>query len=457
MDAARVGPSLRHFVIPSVLLVGCLWSLASFVTGNFFWWKPERQWVARVAGPSMSPTFWGPTRIATCPACDWSHRVHLQPDPSMLQLRCFRCGALGLQLSQNIAPGELVEINPQAYRTANPQRDDCVVVQLPDGSGQVKRVIGVPGDVVKIDAAGQLWVNGQPFENTPQVAWQRAIEVYHLEDLSGLPPRWQSAVTAAIPDHAATQSPQQHTWLFNQAQFRCQLNAAPTPWLTYHHIDVYNASRPGPIRDDNPANAALAREMLPINELRLSMRVDVPRAVNLQVAVATPSGPLFGQLPLPAGQHMLYLLNHGDQLWRLPPHTINSSQPPSPPQAPQNITLSAAQLFGSRPASLKSAFPKSVSSKPVSTEQPVAIRFTGTGDSQPGQAQIDQLWLGRAARYDPPPRWRTRWQQGVRAGDDRYLVFGDNPPNSTDSRSAIEGVKRSQIQGRVDKLKTPRK
>lgn len=447
MDAARVGPSLRHFVIPSVLLVGCVWSIASFVTGNFFWWEPERQWVARVTGPSMSPTFWGPTRIATCPACDWSHRVHLQPDPTMLQLRCFRCGELGLRLSQNIAAGELVEVDPRAYRTANPQRNDCVVVQLADGSVQVKRVIGVPGDVITIDAAGQLWVNGQPFEDTPQAAWQRAIEVYQLENLSDIAPRWQSPVAAASPDRVAAQIPEQHTWLFNQARFRCQLSAAPTPWLTYHHIDVYNASRPGPIRDDNPANVALAREMLPVNELRLSMRVDVPQAVNLQVAFATPSGFLFGQLPLPAGQHAIYLLNHGDQLWRLPSQTTNSSQPPSPPQAPQNITLPAEQLVDST----------LVSPTPVSLEQPLAIRFTGTSDSQPGRAQIDQLWLGRAVRYDPPQRWRTRWQQGVRAGDDRYLVFGDNPPNSTDSRSAIEGVKRSQIQGRVGKLKTPRK
>ncbi len=447
MDVARVGPSLRHFVIASVLLVGCLWSIASFVTGRFLWWKPEHQWVARVTGPSMSPTFWGPTRIATCPACRWSHRVHLQPDPTAIQLRCFRCGALGLQLSQNIAAGEVVEVDPRAYRTATPQRNDCVVVRLADGSVQVKRVIGVPGDVVTIDAAGQLWVNGQPFDNSPQAAWQRAVEVYQLENLSGTQPRWQSTAAAASPDHdAATSpdhdaasSPEYPTWLFNQSQFRCQLSAAPTPWLTYHHVDVYNASRPGPIRDDNPANAALAREMLPVNELRLSMRVRAPHAVKLQVAFATPSGFLFGQLPLPAGQHTLALLTHKDQLWRLPPQTINSTinsptinspQQPSP-QRPLNITLSA--------------------------EQPVAIRFTGTNESQAGQVQIDQLWLGRAARYDPPPRWRARWQQGVRAGDDCYLVFGDNPPNSTDSRSAIEGVQRTQIQGRVGKLKTPLK
>ena len=58
----------------------------------------------------------------------------------------------------------------QAYRSADPQRGDIIIFQseLPDeDSGKdkllIKRVIGLPGDVISI-SDGQLYINGEAYE-----------------------------------------------------------------------------------------------------------------------------------------------------------------------------------------------------------------------------------------------------------------------------------------------------
>jgi len=56
-------------------------------------------------------------------------------------------------------------INKLAYRFANPQRGDIVVFSLPDKPYQeyVKRLIGLPGETVKI-TGGRVYINGVPLQ-----------------------------------------------------------------------------------------------------------------------------------------------------------------------------------------------------------------------------------------------------------------------------------------------------
>lgn len=64
-------------------------------------------------------------------------------------------------MEPHIAPGEYVLINTFAYRIAVPRRQDIVAFRR-DGDARglfIKRVIGLPGDRVRIDR-GTVFLNG---------------------------------------------------------------------------------------------------------------------------------------------------------------------------------------------------------------------------------------------------------------------------------------------------------
>jgi signal peptidase I len=67
----------------------------------------------------------------------------------------------GMSMEPHIAPGEYVLINTFAYRIGPPHRQDIVAFRR-DGDARglfIKRVVGVPGDRVRIDR-GRVFVNG---------------------------------------------------------------------------------------------------------------------------------------------------------------------------------------------------------------------------------------------------------------------------------------------------------
>lgn len=67
----------------------------------------------------------------------------------------------GMSMEPHIAPGEYVLINTFAYRIGGPHRQDIVAFGR-DGDARglfIKRVIGLPGDRVRIDR-GTVFLNG---------------------------------------------------------------------------------------------------------------------------------------------------------------------------------------------------------------------------------------------------------------------------------------------------------
>ena len=66
-----------------------------------------------------------------------------------------------VSMSPTLLPGDWVLINRLVYRLRPPRRGDIILFHFPQTGGRdfVKRVIGVPGDVVK-EQAGRFTVNG---------------------------------------------------------------------------------------------------------------------------------------------------------------------------------------------------------------------------------------------------------------------------------------------------------
>ena len=80
-------------------------------------------------------------------------------------------------MSPTLLPGDFVLVNRLVYHLHPPRRGDIIALRFPQADGRefVKRVIGLPGDVVR-EEGGRLYVNGallaqaQPIDTNEQPA-----------------------------------------------------------------------------------------------------------------------------------------------------------------------------------------------------------------------------------------------------------------------------------------------
>jgi len=81
---------------------------------------------------------------------------------SNLNLLSVRIRVDGFSMEPTLHSGEFVIVNKLAYKLGEPQHGDVIVFRYPRDPEQenIKRVIGLPGDVVQV-RNGQLYVNDQ--------------------------------------------------------------------------------------------------------------------------------------------------------------------------------------------------------------------------------------------------------------------------------------------------------
>lgn len=355
-----------------------------------------------VTGPSMSPTLWGPTRTARCNECGWQHPVHLQyapEDPS--RLPCFRCGQRALQWQQE-HPGDRVRVDWDHYRQRRPARGDLVALSSPEGTLQVKRVVAVPGQFVSINRAGQIVVDSSIVEPPLAESWERSVEVFSTKNL---PP--QSTANRLLYIGS---------------------------WLVYHHRNIYSDGQADLVRDDDPANLALRRQLLPLSEygLFVGIQLRTNEPITLDVAFANQQPTVTGSIRLSKGEHRIRLMRRGDRV----------------------IVLSApGDMLGQALPSLNDQDWEQANQL-VFAEHPFALRVhDAAGDvvrvDETNDLEVIEIELRRPVRYDPPHHLMKAWGEGFRLIDDHYLVIGDNGPASIDSRSGLQGVPINHIHGRV--------
>lgn len=78
----------------------------------------------------------------------------------------------GNSMEPSLHDGEFVVVNRLAYRWSEPTRGDIVVFRFPLDPERrfIKRIIGLPGDIVRVDG-GRVFVDGVPLEE-PYIAAQ---------------------------------------------------------------------------------------------------------------------------------------------------------------------------------------------------------------------------------------------------------------------------------------------
>jgi signal peptidase I len=81
----------------------------------------------------------------------------------------------GQSMEPLLAPGERILVSKLAYRTDEVRRHDVVVLRAPDGRTLVKRVIGLPGELVEV-VAGRVLVDGRDVVEPYVAAARRSDE-----------------------------------------------------------------------------------------------------------------------------------------------------------------------------------------------------------------------------------------------------------------------------------------
>ncbi len=78
----------------------------------------------------------------------------------------------GTSMEPTLHTGEYVVVNKFSYRFGEPHLGDVIVFHFPGNPGQeyIKRIIGVPGDLVQVEQ-GHVYVNGAPIHE-PYIAAQ---------------------------------------------------------------------------------------------------------------------------------------------------------------------------------------------------------------------------------------------------------------------------------------------
>jgi signal peptidase I len=78
----------------------------------------------------------------------------------LLNYSTARLQMLSISMEPTLSPNDYFIVDRLAYQSESPQRGDLIIFEMPYSGPGIKRVIGLPGETVKIDS-GQVYINGQ--------------------------------------------------------------------------------------------------------------------------------------------------------------------------------------------------------------------------------------------------------------------------------------------------------
>lgn len=79
-----------------------------------------------------------------------------------------RTEVIGTSMEYTLSDGDNLIVDKISYRFRNPQRFDIIVFpyQYKEDTYYIKRIIGLPGETVQIDANGTIYIDGEELEES---------------------------------------------------------------------------------------------------------------------------------------------------------------------------------------------------------------------------------------------------------------------------------------------------
>lgn len=385
--------------------VGC--ALAAILVNT---WFVEGLFVPLVvSGGSMAPALLGAHRGWQCAACGQSFACNLESLPADgASAKCPHCGAANDAARGANAPGDRVLVDRSAFLWRPPRRWETVVVRSPEDPQMlcVKRVVGLPGEVVDI-VEGDVRIDG---DVTPKdLATLRAMAV----TVSGLEAtrRWQ-------PENAAA-------WRLKDGWFVHDARADDSiAWLSYHHEEPALRGTRGAEQAILDASAYDQNESRLLNEvddviLRLEIETSGSGFVHLRVACR---GDDF-RVSLDAASEAIELVHNG----RPAGGSVAAGTPGDVVEMPARLELVVADhrvqcALGGR---LVLEYDYEPQASAGEGGRVLAVGASG------GKVRVRNLEVLRDVYYTTAAAGR-----GVqyRLGKGEYFLLGDNSPHSLDSR-----------------------
>ncbi len=406
-------------------------------------------WHRRISidGPSMAPHWKNEHLSVRCQDCKhvWASDASAGIPPAGFW--CPNCGILQPQPEYATNPADRVLVDCWPLLWSEPLRWEVVALMAPTAGqpqmqASVKRVIGLPGEAVTIDN-GDIWVDGKrPARRLAQ--WRQTTVVVHddtcrVKNKAGqVETRWQA-------DRAAS------GWQVVENGYRFEsLDSATAPAdspaverLVYHHERLHRGThidRTAPL-DDDPYNQS-PRELNPVSDLALSVWAHVATGANLELSFH--DGQAWCTAAWNAENHE-WTLFYGDEVlttrpysWhmRIPVHTEWLRLDGQLQLVINGRLVARHSIDGIEPSDSEEA--------PDPSEGNIAY-ISAAG----GVVELDDLRILRDIYYlSPLPASAPSADRTWFLGADEYLVLGDNPPVSVDSRHWPGGsVLRDQIWG----------
>ncbi len=406
------------------------------VSGGFWFFRPRLPASIEIVGHSMLPTLWGRSLEISCQDCGYPLRCSSPLDADTIH--CSNCGH-----AEN-PRGSAVEREPDRVRlkpldgTASPARWDLVAVERPgDSQYAVKRVVGLPGELIRIQG-GEIYADDQLLQKSWQLFKQLRVEVHHLgyrpasqlrrpASPGGGPSIWRplhppSGWTSSYPLHF--QPLEGGRWDHLVLERRPAIPGLVTP-----------PGQPlGGIVDYQPANQGLARPRLhPVKDVMVE--AEVAASSPAQFTLEIQRGPTSYRVLLDFQQHQVKL--HVDR------NVVAHHDLPRSQRGPWKIALAIFQ------GQVVLASDAGVHLVPAAMEDRGEAVPTIMVGARGAELKVDGLRVWRDVYWLGPDLTDEPWSPGARLGRNEYLLLGDNPAVSEDSRHWRGPVHREDILGTV--------
>lgn len=407
-------PVSRWFLYGSTGLLVFL-CLAVLVAQLILMRRSKEVRTGRIVGSSMEPGLRGPRIRIVCDRCRFDNRFTADALSTRLPINCLGCNApLSATEPLDILPGQTIRYRPlppipahspnawtaEQSNPANPnqpsaiQRWDRVVIRSGQPTGEVKRVVGLPGEAIEI-RDGRICLNGQPIQRSPSQFLEQSVLVGN----------WSAQAPLALND-----------WL----------QRLPSSIDNTLPINAHDSHRPATARDigvslrliptSEPWTATLVLRSQPTFSIRIAnekggMRYTIERPVPID---PPEDAPFVRTASHPLWIHCMAL----DDSW-----IVSDDVGTCLIYSPKSTNLSS----DSEP----NTTPPTIANQPTTSppERPI-VSF----ELDDGHAPVDCLLLYRGIVY------RGFGDQSQQAFPDGpgYIVLGDNVSISEDSRGAGE-------------------
>lgn len=384
-----------------------------------------------VQSGSMAPVLRGLHADTKCPRCGaeilWG--ADLTPF-DVAAVTCPQCGAEQTeQAARTLLAGDRLLVDRNAFWLREPQRWEIAAFRDPEAPHRwlVKRIIGLPGETITI-RDGDLFASGKRVTKSLAAFRSLAIPVYEptQEIIDAKLAPWQGETeTSPWQSHRG-----QHGESFLHLP---TLSATEFDWLVYRPIAGTAVSGGKSIGDALPYNQDRQRRPLPVSDVLVTFMARFQGQGRLAVRFPV-AGVVVLLLDPKTGD--VDVLENGASKFR------GRFRPPMPGSA---LAVMAGYCDGRVLAQLgeeQLAAEVTGPAEPAGSAPLLGIGASGIG------VEIAGLRLARDIYYTPSDRERNP-EKSFALGEREYLMLGDNPARSYDSRYwPTPGIDHNSLLGR---------